>query len=395
MTTSKPLGLYVHIPFCLAKCHYCDFLSFSGTTDADQSLYIKYLMAELDWYGQGHGSAGGQPINTRDWLVDTIFIGGGTPSLLSAALIQDLMHGIAQNFNLTPDCEITLESNPRTLNLDKLKAYSTMGINRLSMGLQSLNPDLLAVMGRIHTPDDFMRNYHEARLSGFKNINVDLMFGIPGQSLADWQHTLQAVMALEPEHISFYGLKIEEGTPFYTMRAEKKLKEIGDELDRDMYALAVRELSMPDPDSGQSRYERYELSNAARQGFACRHNLKYWTMAEFLGVGLGAHSYMNGERFSVVTDLADYEKVMGEQIVWRHQNTLHDEISEYIFTGMRRIAGLSFVDYENRFEESIYIRFEQQILKLTRQGLIDLTDDGMRLSPLGIDLSNFVLSEFV
>lgn len=395
MTTSRSLGLYIHIPFCLAKCAYCDFLSFAGFSAAEQERYVQCLLLELDWYSDGNGQAGGQPINFRDVEVDTIFIGGGTPSLISVGLTEKILSKIYRNFTVSQDCETTIEANPKTIDIKRLKAYRAMGINRLSLGAQSLDARLLDFMGRIHTSEEFERNYSEARVAGFENINVDLMFGIPGQTLEAWSYSLQRIIELEPEHISFYGLKIEEGTLFHRMKTEKMLQEISDDLDRNMYALALRKLKAPKLNETYPNYNHYEISNAAKAGFECRHNLKYWSMSDYLGIGLGAHSYLNHERFSVTRDMVQYETGSQSYVDWRHINSKEDEISEFIFTGMRKIRGISFEDYERGFGESIYMRYKNQLTKLIKDGLIELTETGMKLSPIGIDLSNFVLSEFV
>lgn len=395
MTTNRKLGLYIHIPFCLSKCLYCDFLSFSGFSDEDQSRYVQSLLMELDWYRDGREKAGGITIDILDYEVDSIFIGGGTPSLISAELIEKLLNKIHENFSVDQDCEITIEANPKTIDRHKLKAYREVGINRLSIGAQSLNPGLLDFIGRVHTPEEFLKNYEEARAAGFENINVDIMFGIPGQSLEIWSDTFQRVLDLAPQHISFYGLKIEEGTPFQLMKQNNELVELSDDLDRKMYALALSKLREPKLNGQCSNYDHYELSNAAETKFHCRHNLKYWSMDEYLGIGLGAHSYINQERFSVTRDIARYQKNNASHIDWRHTNSKEDEISEFIFTGMRKIEGISFQNYEARFGEPISRRYKNQVSKLLRGRLIELTGTGMKLTLLGIDLSNYVLSEFV
>ncbi len=396
MTTNKTLGLYIHIPFCVSKCNYCDFLSFPGLSPNDHDRYTESLLLELDWYSGEQTLASGLPGDRSEYIIDSVFIGGGTPSLISETLIEKILKRVSRNFTLAKDCEITIEANPNTIDRRKLTAYRVMGINRLSIGAQSLDDELLAYMGRLHSAEEFIMNFEEARAAGFENINVDLMFGIPGQTLDSWAHTLKGVMALEPEHLSFYGLKIEEGTPFYTMSENKSLIELSDDLDRQMYATALQKLSSHRQNGTTgTAYEHYELSNAAIPGYACRHNLKYWSMSDYLGIGLGAHSYIGQERFSNTKDLNRYEESTQSRVEWRHKNSIDDEISEYIFTGMRKVKGISFKDYEMRFGESIFKRFEKQLNKLIKSGLIDSTSGGIKLSLKGIDISNYVLSEFV
>ena len=316
-----------------------------------------------------------------------------------------------------PDAEITIETNPGTLAVEKLNAYRDAGINRLSMGVQSLNDDLLEVLGRIHTKDVFLNNYQEARKAGFTNINLDFMFAIPGQTADDWADTLAHAVDLKPEHISFYGLQIEDDTPFYTLFAEGKLKPIDDETDRKMYREAVETLQA-------NGYQRYEISNAARPGFACRHNLKYWALDEYLGLGLGAHSYLNGWRFSNGKDLTSYiingarlktdtcEQATGLNaesetssfdpslspfVGWKHQNTRKDDISEYIFTGLRRTEGISRKAFADRFSVSIDELFKEEIKKHVSKGLLKTDESGDRLllTADGIDISNDVMADFV
>ncbi len=401
MTTNKKvLGLYIHIPFCIKKCRYCAFLSYDGAEERSlHSAYTRALIEEIRFWGRKTGA--------EETSVDSIFIGGGTPSILPEEEILAILQACRNYFDVSEDAEITLESNPGTLSKEKLLAYQAMGINRLSIGVQALNDQLLAGLGRIHTAEDFIRNYKEARAAGFTNINIDLMFGIPGQTPALWEETLKQAIGLQPEHLSFYSLQIEEDTPFYDLFAEGSLKETDDQTDRKMYHTAIAELE-------KNGYLHYETSNASKPGFSCRHNLKYWSMDEYLGLGLGAHSYFNAFRFSNETELSSYiakaDQSKGKEessvftdpkespfVVWSHQNTEKDEISEYIFTGLRRIDGISRAAFLERFSVFLDDLFEKEIKGHLKKGLLENAEDGdrLRLTAEGVDLSNYVMVDFV
>jgi oxygen-independent coproporphyrinogen III oxidase len=373
----KSLGLYLHIPFCLRKCNYCDFLSFGGIPEEEQKEYFRSLVHEIETNSQ---------IYSNKYYVDSIFIGGGTPSLVQEGLILELMRVVRDRFDVDKNAEISIESNPKTLTKNKLDTYLEAGINRLSIGAQSFDDNLLNHLGRVHSTEDFMTNYSLARACGFRNINIDLMFAVPGQTLQIWMDTLQRAIGLEPEHISFYSLQLEEGTPFYSMFQEGSLKETDEELDRDMYHRAAEVLK----DSG---YLHYEISNAAKPGFQCRHNLKYWSMDDYLGLGLGAHSFMNGMRFNNAADLKEYIAAPG--VLGQHWNTKEDNISEYLFTGMRKIQGIELEDFQERFGISLESIHGKTLEKYRESGLIKITDGRLRFTEKGIDVSNTVLAEFV
>jgi oxygen-independent coproporphyrinogen-3 oxidase len=383
----KSLGLYIHVPFCVRKCNYCDFLSFGAVEKDVQTEYFRALIKEIRNKGM---------IYSNIYYVDSIFIGGGTPSLVSGNLVADMMEAVKESFLVGENAEISIESNPKTLEKDKLTVYLEAGINRLSIGAQSFDNDLLAYLGRIHTKEDLLKNYHLARECGFRNINIDLMFAIPGQTAGIWSDTMERALALEPEHISFYGLQIEEGTPFYSMFRNGSLKQTEDELDRQMYHSAVSLLR----DRG---YLHYEISNAAREGYPCRHNLKYWSMEDYLGLGLGAHSYMQGVRSSNMADLEKYiraaEGLVGDAesslTVWRHENTKEEDISEYLFTGMRKITGVELSDFRARFGVSLESLYEDVLEKYRQNGLVEIKNGFLRFTETGIDISNRVLAEFV
>jgi len=381
----KKLGLYLHIPFCMKKCLYCDFLSFADTGTAVQNDYMKMLIQEVVLKGKIYG-------NKYD--VDSIFIGGGTPSLINEALIAELLSAIKANFNVLEDAEISIESNPKTLTENKLKAYLEAGINRISIGAQSLDDQCLKLMGRIHNAEDFIDNFKLAREVGFKNINIDLMFAIPGQSKEIWRETLEKSIELNPEHISFYSLQIEEGTPYFEMFKTGKLDQTVDEVDRDMYHMGIEILK-------EAGYSHYEISNVAKPGYECRHNLKYWSFSDYLGLGLGAHSFIRDTRFSNTKNLENYmEKCRNGQRTedWRHTNTQKDSISEYIFTGLRKTKGINLREFEKTFGTSIEEYYKEQCLNINRficDKYLFMDGDNLILTEKGIDISNKILAEFV
>lgn len=384
----KPLGLYIHIPFCIQKCNYCDFLSFGGVPEEGQKAYFRSLLHGIKTYHE---------IYSKQYYVDSIFIGGGTPSLVEAGLIEELMAEIRDCFIVDQNAEISIETNPKTLTKNKMHTYLEAGINRLSIGAQSFDDALLRTMGRVHSAEDFLGNYALARECGFRNINIDLMFAIPGQTMSVWMDTLEKAIELEPEHISFYSLQMEEGTPFFSMSKDGSIKEIEDALDRNMYHRAVKALK-------NCGYQHYEISNAAKAGYSCRHNLKYWSMEDYLGLGLGAHSFMDGIRFSQIEELTAYTKGAlrkekgGAFVAWEHKNTRQDDISEYIITGMRKREGINLRDFETRFEQTIEDIFSAnwyRLKKYIEDDYIVKSAENMHFTIKGIDISNTILTEFV
>jgi len=379
----KKLGLYIHIPFCLQKCKYCDFLSLEKTSFKEHTAYVEALKSEIEHYGQ---------VYNNKFIVDTIFIGGGTPSFINEALIADIISVVKAVFNLTINAEVTIETNPKTLTLEKLKTYLDCGINRLSIGVQSLDDEMLKGLGRMHSSTDVFDNYAMAREAGFKNINVDLMFAIPNHTIKLWLETLTKIIQLKPEHISFYSLQLEQGTAFFDLFQRGELLQIPDDIDREMYHCAVEIFT-------NMGYRHYEISNCAMPDFECRHNLKYWSMEDYLGIGLGAHSFLDGIRFSHTRDLASYCK--GSRDDWRYENTYKDNISEYIFTGMRKIGGIDLIDFESRFGKCLIEIYENErsvldaLDQYVREGYVQLEGGKMRFTSKGIDISNTILAEFV
>ena len=390
MTTNNGtnLGIYIHIPFCRQKCLYCDFLSMASGTEEDllHQAYMDLLKKEIQLTAR--------ELPSDSFRVDSVFLGGGTPSLVDPALITDLMSEVRASFHLSDDPEITIESNPGTLTSEKLMAYREAGINRLSMGVQSFDPACLKAIGRIHGPEEVVENFRQAREAGFDNINLDLMFSLPGQTMESWRDTLKKALELSPEHLSYYSLQIEEGTPFYRMIQEGTLKQNSDQLDRQMYEEARALLR-------ESGYHLYEISNTALPGRECRHNLKYWSMEEYLGLGLGSHSYLSGQRFSNARTHQEYGELLGQgklPRVWTHQNTREDEIGEYLFTGLRKEEGISLSDFHRRFGEDLQQHYKDKWHKINefienKQLIID--GDKLKLTESGIHISNRIFVELI
>ena len=394
----RNLSLYIHIPFCVQKCLYCDFLSFDDTLYAKQLQYMDALRTELKLY---------QPYADR-YSVKTIFIGGGTPSTMDESLIEALLTQIRSVFRVDRFAEITIEANPGTLKYTDLLAYQSYGINRLSIGLQSADDELLKMLGRIHNFDQFVAGFTSARRAGFRNINVDVMSGIPGQDMHSYVDTLTRVMEYRPEHISAYSLQVEEGTKL--AEDEYLLGMLPEEeVDRRMYAMTKKILRT-------NGYERYEFSNYAQPGFECRHNLVYWTGGEYIGFGLGAASLFKGERFSNLRDLDQYLELMGEvaklmtpemdllqlydaaTVKLRCDNTamyVDRRMEEYMFLGLRMIRGVSRTEFKEKFNKEMFGVYGPVINKYVDDGFLKLEEDRVALTDAGIDISNIILSEFL
>jgi len=375
------LGIYVHIPYCQQKCHYCDFLSFDG---CDESEYESYALALVKEIGMAKDSF-------SNHKVDTIFIGGGTPSIFPLPLMQKIVQALYESFNLDKDAEFTIESNPKTLSYDKIRGYKDLGINRISLGVQSLEEKTLALLGRIHDEKDVYENVNQIRRAGFTNLNLDIMFAIPNQRVSSLMDTLEKVVRLGPEHVSFYSLILEENTKMHTMFQSGIIQEIDEDTDREMYWRGIRYLE-------DNHFGHYEISNLACPHKECQHNLKYWSFEDYLGFGLGAHSFIDGKRFSNETNLNHYlenAENNRSQVLWQHQNTEEDNISEYIFTGLRKRAGLCMIDFENLFKISIDRIFGKEINRLIKDRLLLIEGEKIKLTEKGIDLSNRVMSEFI
>lgn len=408
----KELELYLHIPFCERKCAYCDFLSAPADLPVRIS-YIKKLQEEIAYYGAQYG----------EYQVSSIFFGGGTPTILEGYQLAAILETVKEHFNITTDAEITVECNPGTLTAGKAKKLVQAGFNRLSMGLQSADDRELQLLGRIHNFAQFLESYDLARKAGFRNINVDLMSALPGQTLKSWQDTLQKVTALRPEHISAYSLIIEEGTPFYERFAEDEwIREEGghprllpeEDVERQMYELTETFLQI-------KGYERYEISNYAKPGYECRHNCGYWTRKDYLGLGLGASSLVEHQRFQNTSDLKTYlEQEYSPQCEGQHEHIaetiqlqeetgltqtghhIHietldkkSEMEEFMFLGLRLMAGISRQQFEKKFQVTLNSVYGEVLRKLKGEQLIEEVAGYVRLTEHGIDVSNYVLAEFL
>ena len=370
------LELYFHIPFCIKKCDYCDFLS-GPVSRAGQEAYIYALLREMETVSK----------NLEKRLVDTVFIGGGTPSVPECDVMEKLLQGLRDYFLFSADAEVTIEANPGTLTPEKLSIYRKYGINRISIGLQSPKNKELAMLGRIHNYAQFLESFQMARAAGFSNINVDLMFAIPGQSYDGWIENLQTVAALGPEHISAYSLIIEEGTPFF----RKKLDLPDEDTEYRMYEDVAAVLK-------EYGYHQYEISNYAKAGYECRHNEGYWQRKDYLGLGLGAASLLGMERFSNTSDMQEYLKnsSVPEKIRKnRELLTREDEMAEFMFLGLRMTQGVSKKEFQEYFGTAIENIYGEVLKKYKKQGLLLEESGRIFLSREGIHVSNAVMAEFL
>lgn len=374
------IGLYIHIPFCRQKCLYCDFPSWAGQEDEMQG-YVDALTKEI------RNRSG----EYSDRTVVSVFFGGGTPTTLSIPMLEQLMQALFENWNIAEDAEITTEANPGTLDREMTDALKKMGFNRLSMGVQAWQNRLLKDLGRIHTIESFQENYKAVREAGFANVNTDLMFALPNQTMEDWQETVKNMIAMKPEHISAYSLILEEGTPFYDKYEKGELEPAEEDLDREMYHWAVDYLA-------EMGYEQYEISNFAKKDRQSRHNRIYWEAEEYLGMGLGSHSYMNGERFHNIYDLQEYIKADGDVSLLKEDVeiiTEEDALAEFMFLGLRLTEGVSFDRFRERFGQEMKNIYGRQIEELVKDGLLEEDEMGIRLTRRGVDISNFVFEKFL
>lgn len=437
----KPLSIYIHIPFCKKKCLYCDFLS-APACGQERESYVKALLHEISFMAE----------KASEYEVISVFFGGGTPSLLNRSQMDRIMSAIRKGYCLAQDCEITIECNPATADYDKLAFFKACGINRLSIGLQSANDKELKELGRIHNYKQFLATFEAARKAGFTNINIDIMSALPGQTFESYTDTLQKVISLNPEHISAYSLIIEEGTPFYERYGEQGHSEDtaecrmlhvpleavneaaqsmncapiypalpNEDIERKMYHRTKAVLQ-------KAGYERYEISNYAKKGYECRHNLTYWTGVDYLGVGIGAASYFEGYRFKNCADIGKYQECFSGKsnfLLYADKRSadiceldlktvlhssrrifhgLHEEIQlltmeeqmeEFMFLGLRLKRGISTYEFEQHFGRSLESVYEKVIDRFIKEKLLLKKDDRIYLSRRGMDVANYVMSEFL
>lgn len=435
-TTGKT-GLYIHIPFCVKKCNYCAFLSYPED-GGERMMYAKSLIREIRMAGETYGRT-----------IDSVYFGGGTPSIMDVSYMSKIMTEIRSSFDLAPGAEITLEANPGTLGskdrvkFGKLTAYRSMGINRLSMGVQSMDNDRLRFLGRIHTAEDVARDVAMARDIGFDNISLDLMFSVPGETTEEALSDARKIIELGPQHISCYSMQLEEGTPFYAMAESGEIAEVSDEEDRETYH-RICDLMRT------AGYEHYEISNfalidgaGAAEGLApgfgesgrdtnlspyrAYHNSLYWNMDDYIGLGLGASGFVNGSRYRNLTDKDEYLRAIAEgrlPVMEEHSNTAFDNISEAVFTGLRRREGITYREAAEAYRRRripvsgcgadigdltavpadlpddelfcrVYAESQNEIKGYCEQGRLITDDAGLRLTEEGIDISNGIMSLFV
>ena len=375
-------GLYIHIPFCRQKCFYCDFPSFAGR-ERYEADYTDALCRELAVQGVLYREKWGS--------LRTIYMGGGTPSLLPIGLLAKILQAIADVFGDAADREFTVECNPGTVDAAKLRALRAGGVNRLSFGVQTFDDTLLKKIGRIHTGAQAREAMALARTAGFQNVSMDLIYGLPGESLAELERDLEAMVALEPEHISIYGLQLEEGTAFAKMQEMGRLMLPDDDTVERMYDTMTAFL----PAHG---YARYEISNFAKPGFESRHNLSYWQDVPYLGVGAAAHSYLEGQRYENVREIPAYiEGIRTGKGVRRQEETMTREIAmeEFAFLALRTARGIDRARFERRFGVPLEAVYADAIAKLKRQGLLEADEAGVHLTPLGMKYGNMAFEEFL
>ena len=396
----KKVGIYVHIPFCKQKCKYCDFVSFQCMDDKMED-YFNYLTQEildkseeLNIKKDESNPDNDLENNLKECIeIDTIYIGGGTPSIVSEKYIEKIIFEIQKNYKVSKNAEITIEINPGTVDENKLKKYFQIGINRISIGLQSTNNKLLDMLGRIHTYEEFEKAYLMARKVGFKNINVDLMIGLPNQSIEDIKDSLNKIIEKSPEHISVYSLIVEENTKMYELIEENVLQLPDEELERKMYWEVKNILE-------KNGYNHYEISNFSKPNFKSKHNMNCWNQQDYLGFGVAAHSYFKGMRYSNIDNLKQYiENYKNGEIMYNrifHENQSKEQMmKEYMLLGLRKISGVSISEFKNKFVDNPLYVFRNELNKLVNESLIEIDENSIKLSEKGIDLANMVWMEFV
>lgn len=387
----KEIGLYIHIPFCKQKCYYCDFTSYANKEELVER-YIKCLKKEILQYANENKIMSEHGLEER-YVIKTIYIGGGTPSAIDEVYIINVLDTIKDNFKMRDNVEITIEVNPGTVNKDKLESYRECGINRLSIGLQAVQDDILKCIGRIHTYKDFENTYEYAREVGFDNINVDLMINLPNQTLDDVKESVKTILSLKPEHISVYSLILEPNTKMYELINSKTLTIASDETERQMYWYVKDTLE-------RHKYNQYEISNFTKSGFESKHNMDCWNQKEYIGVGASASSFMENKRYSNISELEKYieniEKgTPNKNLVLEEFLDEESKMDEFMMLGLRKIDGVDIKEFERIFQINPIMKYCKKLDKLNREGLIEIDENNIKLSNKGIDLANLVWEEFV
>lgn len=377
----KKLGIYVHVPFCRKKCGYCDFYSVKWSEDIENK-YIKSIIKEIKSY---------RGILDQKYIVDTIYFGGGTPSILEPNNIRKIIDVINDEFKVDKNSEISMEANPKTFTPHNLSLYKKIGINRLSIGIQSLNDEILIDIGRLHNSQEALDSIKLSRDYGFENINADVMFNIPNQSVKDIEDTLNKIIDAGVKHISFYSLKLEEGTPMYLLEENKKIFMPHEDEERNMYYAG--RITM-----GKNNLMQYEISNFAVSGYECKHNLKYWEQEEYIGFGPSAHSFLHNKRYSNPSDIlsfcndadnSNFNRTIQEVLSY------DDLMFEYIMLNLRLTKGMDINVFNERFALDFKLKYEKQIEYLMNNNLVELDDENIRLTNRGMDVSNYVFQQFM
>ena len=380
----EELGIYIHIPFCMQKCLYCDFVSYINKSECVKE-YINCMIKEIQSY------------DLKKYNITTIYIGGGTPSFIESDYIKEIINVIQnkleKNDTRWEDIEITIEANPGTITLEKLNDYKTAGINRISLGLQATQDRLLKQIGRIHNYKDFLEAYELLKRVGFNNINVDLMIGLPNQSIKDLKESLEKIIKLDPNHISVYSLIIEDGTPISKLLDEEKIKLPDEEIERQMYWYVKNKLEL-------NGYNHYEISNFSKKGKESKHNLNCWKQKQYIGVGAAAHSYFKDIRYSNTNNIEEYIKNIKENNIEKNRKieekqTIEDKKNEFMMLGFRMIEGVNIADFKAKFVDNPLYVYREKIKKLTDEGLIEVDLNNIKLTNKGLDLANVVFEEFI
>ena len=380
----KELGIYVHIPFCKQKCYYCDFISYANKEEKTKE-YVKCIQKEIEIESKKYSK--------DEYEITTIYLGGGTPSYISVLYIENIINVIKLNYNVKDNAEITIEINPGTVNEEKILIYEKIGINRVSIGLQTTNDKLLKQIGRIHTYEEFLNCYKLVSKSKIDNINVDLMLALPNQTIEDLEESLQKVIKLKPNHISLYSLILEEGTKLEKMVSENIVKLPEEDMEREMYWKTKRILE-------KNGYNHYEISNFAKEGYKSKHNMNCWSQKEYLGFGVAAHSYVNRKRYCNINNIEEYVsnikkgKIENNRTVCEIQNTI-DEQKEFMMLGLRKIDGIDIQEFKNKFVENPIYVFHKELEKLVNEDLVEIDLDKIKLTNKGLDFANLVWEKFV
>lgn len=380
----EELGIYIHIPFCMQKCLYCDFVSYINKSECVKE-YINCMIKEIQSY------------DLKKYNITTIYIGGGTPSFIESDYIKEIINVIQnkleKNDTRWEDIEITIEANPGTVTLEKLNDYKIVGINRISLGLQATQDRLLKQIGRIHNYKDFLEAYELLKRVGFNNINVDLMIGLPNQSIKDLKESLEKIIKLDPNHISVYSLIIEDGTPISKLLDEEKIKLPDEEIERQMYWYVKNKLEL-------NGYNHYEISNFSKKGKESKHNLNCWKQKQYIGIGAAAHSYFKDIRYSNTNNIEEYIKNIKENNIEKNRKieekqTIEDKKNEFMMLGVRMIEGVNIADFKAKFVDNPLYVYREKIKKLTDEDLIEVDLNNIKLTNKGLDLANVVFEEFI